>query len=152
MTTPYIERQWVCATYAGLGDKKFARGQGSVGVRAGKNGQEDYLELSIGRTNKASSWNSVNAATAWARLTPAKAHELACLLMHFAHSTWDCKGEGIKVGGKHTYGLKVDLEFTVDLCTLISNKDTIKADLMKTIENRLNEIGFPKEPFDVPNK
>jgi hypothetical protein len=121
---------------------------GSIGAQRIKDGQSEFIEISIGRSSH-HDFNTV--ATSWVHLTPAKAHELACLLAHFTHADFPCQGDGIKKKGTHEYRLKVDVEFTVDLCAILNKgRAALKKEILEAVEKQLDEIQIPSKE-DEPN-
>src|SRR5208282_3731407 len=111
---PITEKMWVGAYSSGLGARRAA-GQHNIGCQRLQVGDKEEIEISIGRT-VGSYYDKKAGATAWVRLTPQKAHELAALLLHLTHEQVPCTGEGVKSKGSHHCNLRVDLEFTADLC------------------------------------
>lgn len=147
------ERQWISAHCSGIGARR-AHGKGSVGAQRVKDGTSELIEVSIGRSTY-HGYSNHTAATAWVQLTPAKAHELACLLSHLTHADFPCQGAGVQNKGSHDYKLKVDVEFTVDLCTMLSKKkDLLKKEILEAVEKQLDSMQLPsKEDEDnVPSK
>jgi hypothetical protein len=139
-----IERLWVGAWATGIGGSKRA---GGVSVEPHNTEGQSLVKLSIGRKNY--------LAKAWADLTMAQAHELACVLMHLTHSKFPCTGEGIKVEESHSVNLKVDLDFTVDLCTMVDKADLLEELMIAQVRKKLQEIRSQlpkKEVSNVPSK
>ena len=134
-----FERLYVGVSCAGLGEKR-ARGYG-LGFQRLSDGA---IEVSIGRKG-GGYYGSPTKVSAWARLTPIQAHEMACAIMHLINKEFPCEGEGVKEVEKHQANLRMNLDFTVDLCSIMHNPTAVKAEILKRVEAKLNEIKLPSE-------
>lgn len=147
MSEPLTDRMYVSAYQVGIGARKYAS-KGDIICQRIKSGNEEMIEISVGRGHS-HVYGGAPLVNAWAKLTPAKAHELAMLLTHLTHQDCLCVGEGVKASGKHDYSLKVDLEFTADLCTVLNKPKELREMILKEVNKKLDEIQIPKGESNV---
>jgi hypothetical protein len=88
-------------------------------------------------------------SSAWAKLTPAQAHELAMAILYSIGAELPCQGEGVIDKGHHKINLSVSMNFEADMCTVLNKKDDLKKEILAKVSKRLDEIGIPKE--ELPN-
>jgi len=136
---PEFERICISVSCAGIGEKK-ARNYG-LGFRRTEDGQ---IEVSIGRKGL-NYYHAPTLATAWVKLTPTQAHEMACAIMHLTHNEFPCEGEGVKQTGTHHANLRVNMDFTVDLCSMLKDPTKIREVILNQVTKKLNEIKLPTE-------
>lgn len=130
------ERLYVTAYCTGIGEKKASR-PGVIAVERRKEySYQDHESICI-EVGRGSYGQKLAKAFAWLDL--AKAHELACILMHLTHNEFPCQGGGIQ-NTKHSANMHVNLEFKADLCTILNNKEGIKAQVMAEVEQKLNDM------------
>jgi hypothetical protein len=143
MTEQLAEKLWVNVTSSGLGEKK-AKGRGSIGMRKTVEG---LIEFSIGRGKSGYYWDGAPLVTAWATMSLPKAHEMAMAILYLVGGNIPCQGEGLTLI-KHAINMSVDIDFKVDLCTLLNKKVALKAEIMAAVEKKLNDLsieGLEKE-------
>lgn len=141
MTKTLTERLWVNVSYTGTGDKT-ARGQGRVGLQPVVYLNSSHIELSLGRSSQ-SYYNHKSLATAWVKMTPAQAHELAMALLYMTNGEIPCHGDGIK-DGKHKTNLSFSVSFETDLCTVLSKGTDLKKEILEAVTAKLDTLDLPK--------
>jgi hypothetical protein len=138
------ERILVTADSTAIGLKQ-ARGTGTVGLQVINSTPEDHtrdmFEISIGR---GSSWK--NQVTATAKLTPAKAHELACVLMHLTKNQFPCDGGKVAHNSTRSYNyshnasVEVSIKFNIDLCRVLNDPEGLKEELLEKTKEALKLV------------
>lgn len=141
-----LERIYIGVSCAGIGEKR-ARDYG-LGFRRTEDGQ---IEVSIGRKGPRY-YHASTLATAWVKLTPTQAHETACAIMHLTHNEFPCQGEGVQETGNHQANLRMNLDFTVDLCSILKDPKAIKAEILKKVTEKLEGIQLPSEKITSQDK
>lgn len=132
---------------SGIGKKSNSKGV--IGLQRINYSGSPMIELTIGRGHGKSYYGSPQVI-AVSRLSLSEGHELAGALTHLVGAAPVCPGEGIKATDhKRNALISYSLEF--DLCTLIQNKDAIKAQVLARISKQLDQdLKIPeiKEPSE----
>jgi CRISPR/Cas system CMR-associated protein Cmr1 (group 7 of RAMP superfamily) len=130
----------VITTASGIGNK-CARGNGSVGIRKTSDTQ---VELSIGRSRSAGYYNRKTLSSAWAHLSMTEAHELAMALLYLSNNPIPCEGEGVQLL-KHKANMRVQIEFTTDLCSMLNKGADIKKEVLEVVAKKLDSLDITGE-------
>jgi|SRR5665213_387091 len=135
MSEQITERLYISTYSTGLGEKK-ARGKGQIGMRKTTEG---LIEFSIGRGG--TGYYNHPLVSAWATMDMSKAHELAMAILYLTGGNLPCEGEGVKLL-KHNVNLSIDIDFKVDLCTILNKKDKVKEEVLAAVEKKLNDLSI----------
>ena len=133
------KRLYVHAHVTGIGN--HARGQGNIGL---EDAGPDQIKVVVGRTSKAK-YSNHSLTSAWAVLSKAKAHELGMALLYMSGGDqFPCKGDGF-ADGKHSINMEISLTFAADLCTMLSQGEDIKKEVLAHIKQKLDALPIPEK-------
>jgi hypothetical protein len=65
--------------------------------------------------------------------------------MHLIGKEFPCEGEGVLQKGNHQANLRMNLDFTVDLCSVLKNPDAVKTEILKQVTQKLNGVSILSE-------